>query len=126
IQRVRHTRLTCVVGQNPERAPVPRVRSRDGTLQEFVWYERTSSAREVLQAGELPAPGPGRAEVPGHAYRPGPIRAKKMSVGPFLAWGAALGKIAAKPRRGAGGGAVRRAGGPETWVSRHDLPRSAE
>jgi hypothetical protein len=33
----------------------------------------------------------------GHAYLPGSIRAKKMSVGPSLASGAAMAKIAAKP-----------------------------
>lgn len=32
------------------------------------------------------------------AAQPGPIRAKKMSVGPFLAWGAAMVKMAAKLR----------------------------
>jgi hypothetical protein len=34
----------------------------------------------------------------GRADQPGPIRAKKMSVGPSLAWGAARVKTAAKPR----------------------------
>ena len=34
----------------------------------------------------------------GRADQPGPIRAKKISVGPFLACGAAKVKIAAKPR----------------------------
>jgi transposase len=34
------------------------------------------------------------------AGQPGPIRAKKMSVGPFLASGAAMVKMAAKPRPG--------------------------
>ena len=33
----------------------------------------------------------------GRPYRPGPIRAKKMSVGPSLASGPAMVKIAAKP-----------------------------
>jgi hypothetical protein len=76
----------------------------------------------------------------GPAAQPGPIRAKKISVGPSSANGAARVKTAAKPRpRGspaspwysptkawAGSGAVRRSVGPATWACRHELPRSWE
>jgi hypothetical protein len=72
-----------------------------GDLRPFSRVARFRASRPVVRA-------------PGHRGpdQPGPIRAKKMSVGPFLASGAAMLRTAAKPW-------PRQSGSPPTAALRH-------
>jgi hypothetical protein len=93
-------------------------RTQGARCSPWALHARTQALRARGPSAVLPR-GQVRASrlvvrAPGHRGpdQPGPIRAKKMSVGPFLASGAAMLRTAAKPW-------PRRSGSPPTAALRH-------